>query len=221
MIPLSAVVGRWYLCDDGWLGELTLSELGDGAVEGVFFSDRFDDEYEVVVELGGDLGHEITLAIQNFNWLPEQRFAGRLFTDDSGGIAGASDWRGIPYGFFAARTPWTVLGDYRPGDVVPGDFAGSWNARLDGVPATLRLELADGGRTLAGTCAGRGLPEGLSVSATPDAEFPHRLALTATAGGGRPWATLDCLLNTRPKNAMSGTMTTDDGSRGFYLIRYA
>jgi hypothetical protein len=221
MIPLSAVVGRWYLCDDGWLGDLTLSELDDGEVEGVFFSDRFDDEYEVVVEIGGDLGQEITLAIQDFNWLPEQRFAGRLFTKGNGAIAGASDWNGTPYGFFAARTPWTALGDYRPGNVVPKDFAGSWNAQLDGVPATLRLDLADDGRTLTGTCEGRGVPEGLRVAAMPDAAVPHRLALTVTAGDGQPWATLDGLLNSRPKNAMSGTMITADGPRGFYLIRYA
>src|SRR5262249_55132669 len=200
----------WYLCDDGWTGELSLAHVSEGSFKGTFYSDRFDEEYRATADVSGPLGHAITIAIHDFNWLPEQRFTGHLFTSGSGALAGTSDWRGTPYGFFAARTPWTTLGEYRPGTARPEDFAGSWNAQLDGRAATLRLELDADGRTLRGRCqgpaladmaeqaAGAGGAEEYEVVGVPGSEVPYQVTLRIALPGREPWAVLDGYLNSRP-----------------------
>ncbi len=221
VIPISAIVGHWYFCDDGWMGELTLTRASDGSLAGTFYSDRFEEEYRVTAEVAGLLGNEITIAIHDFNWLPEQRFAGHLFTLGHSAFAGASDWRGIPYGFFAGRTPWTTLGEFRSGAVVPEDFAGSWSAQLDGLAATVHLELDADRRTLRGRCFGSALAQEYEVVGEPGSEVPHQVMLRIGRPEEEPWAVLSGYLNSGPKNAISGSMENSDGRRGFYLIRYA
>jgi hypothetical protein len=212
--------GRWYFCDDGWFGMLTLEVAGQRDVTGTFSSERFGEDYRVTARAGVTSPHAIELVIHDYNWLPEQRYDGHLLTRSRGAIAGSSRWKDVPFGFFATRATRMALGTYRAGIARGDDFAGNWSAHLDGEPATIVLEFDQASGTLHGSCAGTS--HEYEVIGRPGGAVPHQVALTLRApDDGRLIAELSGYLSSRPKNAISGTMTVADTSFGFLMIRFA
>ena len=43
--------GHWSFCDDGWLGSLTLQHAGGADLSGIYFSERFDDDFRLFMAL--------------------------------------------------------------------------------------------------------------------------------------------------------------------------
>ncbi|MBF6221747.1 hypothetical protein IU479_26990 [Nocardia abscessus] len=213
--------GRWFFCDDGWFGTLTLATVGDHDLSGTFSSDRFDEDFRVTARVGmpGE-PHAIQLDIHDFNWMPAQHYVGRIFTRSRGMIAGSSEWQNIPFGFFASRATRPPLGTYRAGVVRGEDFAGSWTAYLDGEPATIALEFDPESATLRGSCTSG--PTAYEVIGNPGGTASHEISLSLYApDDGTVAATLSGYLMSRPKNAICGTITVADARRGFVLVRYA
>jgi hypothetical protein len=223
--PLPAAIrtedfaGRWYFCDDGWLGTLTLA-AGDGRqLVGSFASDRFGEDYRVTGQVGVAGAHSIRFAIHDFNWMAEQQYEGHLFTRTRGAIAGRSLWKDVPFGFFATRGTRPPLGTYRAGAVLGGDFAGAWTTYLDGELATIFLEFDPTSGMLSGSCTDSS--SRYEVAGRPGGTAPHGLSLTLRSPDGRVMAELSGYLMSRPKNAVSGTMTVAGADVGFVMIRYA
>jgi len=213
------ITGRWYFCDDGWPGKLTLEHEEDERFSGMYYAERFDEDYAVTATVDTGADDEITLVVHDFNWLPEQRYVGHLFRHGRRAIAGRSFWQTTPYGFFANRSTRLALGSYRPGAVLPEDFAGRWNAQLDGHPATVELAWDAMAGKLRGHCTGRDFDGEYVVTGKPSTEVLHQITLTID--GPDECLILDGLLNSRPKNALCGTMLKSDLKRGFYMVRYA
>jgi hypothetical protein len=227
LIPPSAMeirtgdfAGRWYLCDDGWFGTLNLAESGENGLTGTFSSERFDEDYRVTAVAGATRPHAVSFTIHEFNWLPEQHFDGYLLTRGRGRLAGRTTWKDAPFGFFATRATRPSLGTYRPGIARGADFAGEWTAYLDGELATVTLEYDKGSGLLAGSCTGAF--GAYDVTGRPGGAVPYELNLNLNAvEGGQAVAELRGYLMSRPKNAISGTMTVGDAEVGFVMIRYA
>jgi len=209
--------GRWYFCDDGWLGTLTLALTDGPALTGTFASERFGEEYRVTAR-AAELPHAIELVIHDYNWLPEQRYAGRLMTRSRSAIAGSSLWQDTPFGFFATRASYP-LGRYRPGVVRGEDFVGSWTAYLDGELATVVLSFDPDSGTLHGSCTVGS--DRFEVAGRPGGTVPHEVALTVRTGTDGEVAHLSGYLMSRPKNAVSGVLTVAGTRLGFIMIRYA
>lgn len=213
--------GRWYLCDDGWLGTLTLALTAPGTNElsGTFASERFEEEFRVTGRAGTTHPHAVEFTIHDFNWLPEQCYQGLLLTRTQRTIAGHSMWKDAPFGFFATRGTRPSLGSYRAGAVRGEDFAGGWTAYLDGELATITLEYERDSGLLRGTCTGE--LGTYRVSGRPDESVPHRVSLGLFADDGPAVADLSGYLMSRPKNAVSGTMSVAGLDLGLVMIRYA
>jgi hypothetical protein len=213
-------VGRWSFCDDGWPGSLTLQHTGGEDLSGIYFSERFDDDFRVTGRVADGNPHAVELIVHEFNWLPEQRYSGYLLTRSRNAIAGRTQWKDQPFGFFATRAARQPLGLYRPGIAQGDDFAGSWTAYLDGETATVVLAADADAAVLRGSCTVGA--DGYDVIGTHGAEVPYDIALTMrTRSGGDIVAELSGHLMSRPKNAISGVMTAGDAHRGFIMIRYA
>jgi hypothetical protein len=216
--------GRWYFCDDGWLGTLTLEVTREcdiaGTITGTFSSERFGADFRVTARAGVPRPHAIEFVIHDFNWMPEQRYEGHLFTRSRGAIAGSSRWKDVPFGFFATRAVRSPLGTYRAGVARGEDFAGSWSAYLDGDKATIVLDLDGPSGTLHGSCTAGSYE--YDVVGRAGGAAPHLVALTLRGpGGGQVVAELAGYLSSRPKNAISGTMTVAGTSYGFLMTRFA
>lgn len=219
-ISAATFAGRWFFCDDGWLGTLTLRHDHGPRLSGTFFSERFDQSYDVAAQIPSADPYAIDLVIREFNWQPEQHYSGRLLTRTRNAMAGRSIWQGEPFGFFATRAGREPLGTFRSGVVRGEDFAGSWTAYLDGEPATIKLEFDAAAGNLLGSCTVGDLD--YQMLGRPGGAVAHAVALqiSSSAGGGVV-ADLAGLLMTRPKNAISGMMTMTGGTFGFIMIRYA
>jgi hypothetical protein len=211
--------GRWFACDDGWLGTLTLAVDGEQSLSGTFASERFHEDYRVTALSGVAGPHAVRFTIHDFNWLPEQHYEGHLFTGSRGAMAGNSLWKGVPFGFFATRTTRPALGTYRSGLARGEDFAGSWTAYLDGELATIVLDFDSPSGTLRGSCTGTS--DRYDVTGRWVDAAPHGVSLTVRAADGKVVAELSGYLMSRPKNAISGTMTVAGTNLGFIMIRYA
>lgn len=211
--------GRWYVCDDGWLGTLVLAVAGGRQLTGTFTSDRFGEDFRVTGEAGTAGPHAIHVTIHDFNWMPEQHYEGYLFTRSRRAIAGSSVWRDVPFGFFGTRATRPALGTYRAGVVRGNDFAGSWTAYLDGEPATIVLDFEGEFGSLRGSCSVGS--ERYEVTGRPGGPVPHGLSLKMHSADGQVVAELSGYLMSRPKNAISGTMTVAGTNLGFMMIRYA
>jgi hypothetical protein len=213
--------GRWYFCDDGWLGTLNLKTTGEHDLVGTFTSNRFDEDYRVTAHAGlAEEPHTILFDIHDFNWMPVQHYAGHLFTRTRGMISGSSRWEDQPFGFFATRSLRPPLGTYRAGPVCGEDFAGSWTAHLDGEPATVVLRFDPEFGVLRGSCKSEA--GDYDVTGKLDGEVPHQISLTLRAvDGGLVVATLAGYLMSRPKNAISGAMSIAGVRLGFVMVRYA
>jgi hypothetical protein len=211
--------GRWFLCDDGWLGTLTLAVDGERSLSGLFASERFDDDYRVSAVAGVGDPHAIRFTIHDFNWMAEQHYDGHLLTRTRRAMAGNTVWKDVPFGFFATRTTRPALGTYGSGLVSGEDFAGSWTAYLDGELATIVLEYDPAAGTLRGSCTGTS--DSYEVTGRPDGTVPHKVFMTVCDPDGKVMAELSGYLMSRPKNAISGTMTVAGANLGFMMIRYA
>ena len=213
--------GRWYVCDDGWLGTLTLDVVGEHDLAGTFASARFDEDYRVTAQAGTAADpHGIELDIHDFNWMSAQHYVGHLFTRSHGMIAGFSKWKDVPFGFFATRGTRRALSTYRPGTVRGDDFAGSWTAYLDGESVTIVTDFDRESGVLHGSCTGASGE--YEVIGQPGQVVPHGISLTLRIPDNGPVAaSLSGYLMSRPKNAISGTMIIAEAAFGFVMIRYA
>lgn len=219
-IEAGSFAGRWYLCDDGWLGTLTLAAEGEHDLTGTFSSERFGEDYEVTGRAGESAPHAFRFTIHDFNWLPEQHYEGHLLTRGRGMLAGRTVWRDEPFGFFATRATRPQLGAYRAGAARGEDFAGGWTAYLDGERATVALEYDKESGLLRGSCTGAfGAYDAIG---RPGGAAPYELSLRLTdPGDGASVAELSGYLMSRPKNAVSGTMSAGGVHLGFVMVRYA
>jgi hypothetical protein len=218
-VTAAEFAGRWSFCDDGWIGTLTLTHAGGQDLAGTYHSERFDEDFRVTGSVGGSDPQAVELIVHEFNWLPEQHYSGHLLTRSRNAIAGRTQWKDQRFGFFATRSARQPLGTYRSGVARSIDFAGSWTAYLDGEPATVVLAADVDAGVLHGSCTVGA--DVYDVVGTCGATVAYDVALTIRTGSGDAIASLSGHLMSRPKNAISGVMTTDDARRGFIMIRYA
>jgi hypothetical protein len=221
-IQPAELAGRWFFCDDGWLGKLTLSADLNRQLAGSFYSERFGEDYRVTGQVGADGPSAVELLFHDFNWLPYQRFAGYLLTRGRNALSGHSMWQETPFGFFATRSARELLGTYRAGMAKASDFAGSWTVSLDGERATMDLEHDEPTGALHGSCTMRAVGERWDVVGRPDARVPHAASLSMSRPGiDQPVVEMMGYLMSRPKNAISGTLSTAGVTRGFIMTRFA
>jgi hypothetical protein len=221
LVPAKQLAGRWFFCDDGWLGTLTLAASGEQSFTGTFAAERFGDDFAVSGQLNSPDPHSLDMVFHDYNWMPEQRYVGHVMTQGRSMIAGYSLWQGMPFGFFATRSAKQLLGTYRPGAVRGSDFAGSWNAYLDGEPATVVLgyNAADG--QLRGTYSSRTLAADYLVVGRPGGAAPHSVSLRLLPPDSNEVAAeLSGNLMSRPKNAISGSAVAAGSTYGVVMIRY-
>src|SRR5215471_794137 len=96
--------GDFRFTHDGWPGVLSIQDTGSRIVRGTYIDSRLDQRYEVTGRIDVRLRHQIELVIREFNWVPEQRFVGYLFTKGKQAIAGTTSWKEMPFGFIASRS---------------------------------------------------------------------------------------------------------------------
>ncbi|MGP4050242.1 hypothetical protein [Streptomyces sp. 2A115] len=179
--------------------------------------DRTEGEFPATVSFrpGPALGVRITVA--DFNELDEQLFTGYAFGRGGIGLAGKSDWKGQPFGFFARRHPPYTLGPLLPGPVRPADFAGRFNLYCDGAHGTLTLTKVPGG-TIRGVLREDGGAE-LPVTVRVDQQTPYQALITIH--GPEPEPTLSVWMFSRQRCALTGWLDWDGVRLGCYLTRCA
>ncbi len=221
LITARQLAGRWFFCDDGWLGSLTLSPSGEDSFTGTYSAERFAADYEVTGQVTDPRQQTVEMVIHDYNWMPEQRYVGHVMTRGRTMIAGYSLWQGTPFGFFATRSTSQLLGTYRPGGARGSDFAGSWNVYLDGEPATMVLRFDAQKGLLRGTYSSRALAADYRVIGQPGGAAPHSVRLELLPPDSDEIAAeLSGNLMSRPKNAISGSAMLSEAAYGFVMIRY-
>jgi hypothetical protein len=211
------LVGTYAFYDDGWPQRLTIA---NASLEAWLHSYRFNDDYAVTVDLGKGASHKVTIYVHDFNELPEQVFTGWFMTRSRNAIAGFTDWKGKPFGFFARRGRVFELNPPTRGPIVVGDFAGGYSLYSDGVPATLRLEVT-GSTDLAGTVSDAESGSEAAVVARVDSAVPNRLTFVMPGlGDDQTPPTFTGYLFGESRRAIAGEMTWNEVSVGCYLTRF-
>jgi hypothetical protein len=212
--------GVYQLVHDGWPGVLTLHDGGSRIVRGKYYDSRFAQEFAVTGRVDTTIRHRIELTIHKFNWVPQQRFVGYMFTGSRDGFAGETYWQDIPFGFLARRGDPLPQETYRPGDVETRDFGGRYRLYHDGREGTIELEVVQG-RELRGTYRSELLAGALAVRAEVDSSVLHRVRMVLVDEAGEPSdvAILNGYLFQRPKNAIAGWGERNGARIGFYMTR--
>jgi hypothetical protein len=164
-----------------------------------------------------DVPHRVRLVVAGFNELDRSVYVGHAFTRGAVGIAGASDWKGSPFGFFARRQTATCPGPEQQTALTRAVFLGRWDLWCDGRHAALDLSELQGDDGLAGVLLDGG--DALPVTAVVGPLVPHQAQLTVH-GTGRPTApVLTVWLSTRPRTALAGWLDWGPTRLGCYLTR--
>ena len=217
MTPAADFIGTYVLFHDGWRGTLTLGARSRTEVIGEYNSERFGRTYQVTGEIGSE-DHRIVFHIHDFNSLPSQRFEGYLFTRPKNGIAGTTNWRGTPFGFFARKVRSMSMDSYDAGPVAPQHFAGRYSFYHDGWHGTLHLHF-DRERSLTGTYESDRFGREYEVTATVDPTHNHKIRITIQNFNSLPQQHFDGYLFTRPKNAVAGTTDWRGTDFGFFMYK--
>ncbi|MEO3876049.1 hypothetical protein ABGB18_45395 [Nonomuraea sp. B12E4] len=214
-------VGEYFFAHDGWPGVLRLQVSAGRNLRGEYRDHRLDQTFTATGQIDLEVRHRITLVIHDFNWLPEQRFTGYLFTHGDGRtIAGTTTWETEPFGFVAfgdGALPPAVPGQVT-NQVTPTDFTGSYTMLHDGHVAEINLEHAEG-RLLTGVYRHPDLDDELAVEGEIDADFGHGCAFRFTGDARLSDVRLHGYLFTRPKNAISGEIVSGGTPTGFVMLR--
>jgi hypothetical protein len=215
VVPMD-FIGRYAFYDDGWLGALTLSEGSGGGLNASFHSYRFDADYRATALVGDRAPNEIVVRIRDFNELEEQVFTGYLFTRTKNAIAGQTEWKGVPFGFYGRRSRPRQVSPFGFGPLQPVDFAGTYSVYCDGEPATVHL-IFEQGSVLSGTWRWTFDGTAFPVAATVGDGVAHRIDLSIP-GAGSPLFT--GYLFTRPKNVVAGSIDHAETRLGCYMLRF-
>jgi hypothetical protein len=216
-LPLDRVFGDYAFYDDGWRCRLSLRPGEQGAVEAHFFSyDRTQGSFAARVAVDSASVPRLEISVAHFNELDEQVYVGYAFTRGVQGIAGASQWKSEPFGFFARRHPPVTQGPQLPVQITPQDFTGSFNLYCDGLRATMLLTDADGAtvRGMLVDDAGTTRP----VTATIDPDVRHQAIITIDDVAEMPC--LSVWMFSRQRTALAGWLDWGGKRFGCYLTRF-
>lgn len=215
------LAGRYRFTHDGWLGTLVLEASDTADFTGRYHDDRFGGVHEVVARIGVDRPHRVDLLIKEFNWMPEQRFEGWLFTHGQDGLTGRTLWQGTPYGFFARKSVVLNLDSFPGGRVVISDLQGAFRVVQDGVHARLELD-----EIVADAVVGRywldpAEPPLRARARLGGGDVPHAVAVTVYRDDEHdvPVLVIDGLLFSHDKNAVAGSLEWQGERFGCYLVR--
>jgi hypothetical protein len=214
------LAGRYRFTHDGWLGTLVLEPSDSKEITGSYHDDRFGGEHDVVVRLGTESPHSLEIVIRDFNWMPEQRFEGWLFTQGQRGFAGRTTWQGVPYGFFGRKSATLNLDSFRSGPVRLSDLQGLFRVVQDGVQATLQLDRLEPDCVSGHFCFDPANPP-LPARATLGGVAPHAVRIAVFSGelDSTSVFVIEGLLFTREKNAVAGSVEWQGGRYGCHMVR--
>jgi hypothetical protein len=216
----SRLAGDYAFYDDGWRCSLSLRQRSERGFDARFRSyDRTEGAFDVDVWLDPELPHRLQLTVSGgFNEVQRQTYRGFAFTRGAVGIAGVSDWKGAPFGFFARRHPPYSVGPAIPGTIAPTDFVGSFNLYCDGEHGTLELSEQDGAE-VRGTLREQGGAT-LPVTASIDAAVPYHAVIAVHDVGSALPPLLSVWMFVRPRTALAGWLDWGDTRLGCYLTRF-
>jgi hypothetical protein len=216
-VAADRLAGDYAFYDDGWQATLGLSAQPDGSLRARFHEyNRNRGEFEAAAQVNGI---DFAITVRDFNELPQQHYHGLIFTRRRVAIAGTLDWKGTPFGFFAARRPAYTLGPLLPETVLPEAFLGCYSLYCDGEHATLTLSGHDGDGfrgSIRETVTSRVFP----VTGYVDPEVAHRVILAiAQVPGGLPPPRLTLLMFVQRRTAMAGWLDWGPQPLGCFAIR--
>ena len=216
--PLADLLGRYAFYDDGWMGMFHI-HVDDGNLRATYRSYRFRSSHSVTLLPRNGPPHSVRFTIQDFNELPQQFFSGYFFTGSRNAIAGSTEWKGVPYGFFARKTRPVSLGPLGSDKVEVDDYAGKYYFLCNGTRASLWLSVA-GKRSLTGSLRSGG--EEVTVSGRVDEDVSHKTVLTLgdVYKVDQSLPTFTGFLFTRQKSAMAGWVEWRKIRLGCYMLRY-
>lgn len=215
--------GDYAFYDDGWPCQLTIRRQAKGGLSARFFSyARTEGAFSARLSLDHALSNRVEIVVSNFNEMARQVYTGYVFTRAISGIAGTTEVKGEPYGFFARRQPPYSIGSLLPGAARPIDFLGSYSLYCDGEHATLDLMHLDG-MTLHGAVSEDDGGAVFPVIASIDPIVPHQVEIMVrdvpAGSGGSP--TMALWMFSRPRTALAGWMRWGEARLGCYLTRFS
>jgi hypothetical protein len=217
-LPASRLAGDYALFDDGWRCSLSLRETADGGLVSRFRSyDRNEGEFVSSITVGGEAPNRVTLVVHDFNELDRGIYVAYASCAGPVYITGSGDWKGTPFGYFAARCPPFRSGPDIPGELLPAAFLGRYTVHCEGRRAALHLAQADGTlvRGELHEAGGTTYP----VSGEVDAVVRHRVSLTVADVPDGP-ATLSLLMFVRSRAALAGWLDWSGQRYACYLTRF-
>jgi hypothetical protein len=216
--PVADLPGRYAFYDDGWMGMLHIHR-DDPGLQATYRSYRFRSSHSVTLLPRDPPSHTIRFAIEDFNELPRQLFSGYFFTGSRNAIAGSTEWKGTPFGFFARKTRPVSLGPIGSDRVEMSHFAGRYIVMCNGARADLSLDLRGRDGFTGILHAGR---EELGVAGRVDEKTSHKVVLTLghRHGAAESLPTFTGFLFTRQKSAMAGWVEWRNVRLGCYMLRY-
>jgi len=212
------LAGDYALFDDGWRCSLRLQRTVEGGLTSRFYSyDRNEGEFESSITVGGEAPNLVTLVVRDFNELDQGIYVGYASCAGPVHITGSGDWKGTPFGFFAARQPPFRFGPDIPGELPPTAFLGSYTMHCGGRRATLHLAEADGAFVRGELQEPGGTT--YSVSGEVDSIVRHRVSLTVADVANGP-AVLSVLMFVRSRAALAGWLDWAGQRHGCHLTRF-
>jgi hypothetical protein len=210
------IIGPWSFYHDGWPERLVIEPpRADGTYPAQLRSSLFESRFRARVVVGCEAADRVLVTVEEFNELDQQVFEGYLWTGSGvTAMAGRTDWKGTPFGFYAVRSALVPLSPSRSSPVAAVELVGRWNLCGGGLRADLRIDAVGNGESHGELLE----PDGTRLPArvTVGGDVRHAVRVEVAPGHGQPPARLDGFMWSRSRQAMAGLIEWNGVRSGWY-----